>query len=122
MKVLKLVFVSALAIFSLASCSDDFGINAELVEVESLEASVGEEIDFSLKLEADSGISQIVVDSEALGIDYFENTENDPGGKLIELTAIVPADAETGDEYSIDVEVSDAAGNNQKEVFTLKVI
>lgn len=122
MKVLKLVFVSALAIFSLASCSDDFGINSELVEVENLEAPVGEEFDFSLKFEADNGISQIVVESEALGIDYLENNENDPGGKTIELTAKVPADSEIGDEYSIDVEVTDAAGNSQKEVFTLTVI
>ena len=121
MNTLKILIITALTVIFFASCSEDLGIDIKLMDTENLEAEAGDSLDFSLQISAEEGISQIVVESKELGLDYLENTANSPGGVLRKLTAAVPSDAKANDTFNIKIDVSDSLGNTESETMVLSI-
>ena len=122
MKILK-VIVALVIVSIFASCSkDDSGIEYTVINMEDLTADAGETITLQINFSDDNGISQIVLESAELGIDYLENlaVESTSVNRDFELT--VPSDAMSEEVYSIDIEVSDITGRRIQETIDLIVI
>jgi hypothetical protein len=123
MKTIKFL-ITALALMTLfTACSDDeFGLDYELVNAEQLRAEPGSELSFGIKFSDDSGVQQVIIESEDLDLNYLENVESRPEVLTRDFEVVIPSTAEEGDVYEIELEFSDIDGNSLVDTISVQII
>ncbi len=115
------LFMSALLIMTLISCTDDFyGIEYELIAPTNLNVSYGENVEFVFEVRDNIGISQLKITQAQLGI-FIEEIYNAPIEELTYYFSSKIPDSLVNPEISITVDIIDTDNNQLSESIKLSI-
>lgn len=121
MKTFRILFTALAFLTFFSSCSDDFGLEYQVIGPVELDVEAGQSLDIIVNFESEVGLQQVILESDQLDLGFLENFTSAPSSVRRTVSVVIPSDATEGDIFDIRVEFSDTAGNSVVDNFSIGV-